>query len=116
MMSRSGSDIARLSDPLIVDAAEPQAPDPEINGGELVLDDPPLARSNAELERQDILGHKPDDTASATGQEAGGSTSDPWIHCIPSCDAASEHSLHSLVTQCWFGSFIGTGRLGKTIP
>ena len=36
------------SDPLIVEATEPQVPDPEIYGGELVLDDPPPSRSNDE--------------------------------------------------------------------
>ena len=33
--------MARPSDPLIVDAKEPPAPDPEIDGGELVLEQPP---------------------------------------------------------------------------
>jgi uncharacterized membrane protein len=72
--ARSSSDIARPSDPLIVEAADPQVPDPEIDGGELVLDDPPPSRSNPEIERQDIFGHRSDNTSSATGQEAGGST------------------------------------------
>ena len=39
------------SDPLIVEATELQVPDPEIDGGELVLDDPPPSRSNTEVER-----------------------------------------------------------------
>jgi hypothetical protein len=72
--ARSGADIARPSDPFIVEAAEPQVPDPEIDGGEVVLDDPPPSRSNPEIERQDIFGHRSDNTSSATGQEAGGST------------------------------------------
>ena len=72
--ARSGSDIARPSDPLFVEAAEPQVPDPPIDGGELVLDDPPPSRSNPEIERQDIFGHRSDNTSSVTGQEAGGST------------------------------------------
>ena len=34
---------------------------------------PPLSQSNPEIERQDIFGHRSDNTSSATGQEAGGS-------------------------------------------
>ena len=69
--ARSGSDIARPSDPLIVEAAEPQAPDPEIDGGELVLHDPPPSWRSV---IDDIIGHRPGNTSSATGQEAGGNT------------------------------------------
>ena len=36
------------TDPLIVEATKPQPPDPEIYGGEIVLDDPPPSRSNDE--------------------------------------------------------------------
>ena len=68
---RSGSDIARPSDPLIVEAAEPQAPDPEIDGGELVLDDPPPSWRSV---IDDITGHRPGNTSSATGQEVEGNT------------------------------------------
>ena len=64
--ARSGFDIARPSDPLIAEATEPQVPDPEIDGGELVLDDPPLSGSST--------GQESDMTYSATGQAAGGST------------------------------------------
>ena len=45
------------SDPLILEATETQVPDPEIDGKELVLDDPPPWRSNREFEH----------TSSATG-------------------------------------------------
>ena len=58
--ARSGFDIARPSDPLIAEATEPQVPDPEIDGGELVLDDPPLSGSST--------GQESDKTSSATGQ------------------------------------------------
>ena len=68
---RSGSDIARPSDPLIVEAAEPQAPDPEIDGGELVLDDPPPSWRSV---IDDIIGHRPGNTSAATCQEAEGNT------------------------------------------
>jgi hypothetical protein len=71
---------------LIVKATEPQVPDPEIDGRELVLDDPPPSRSNTEIERTSssiaICGHRPSATigregkeaSAATGQAVGGST------------------------------------------
>ena len=71
---RSGSDIARPSDPLIVEAAEPQAPDPEIDGGELVLDDPPPSWRSV---IDDIIGHRPGNTSAATGQEDAGKRGAP---------------------------------------
>ena len=55
--ARSTSDIARPSDLLIVEATKPQLPDPEIDGGTLVLDDPLASSSHTEIER----------TSSATG-------------------------------------------------
>ena len=39
------------ADPLIVEATEPQPGDPEIYGGEMVLDEPPPSRSNDEAGR-----------------------------------------------------------------
>ena len=39
------------ADPLIVEATEPQPGDPEIDGGEMVLDEPPPSRSNDEAGR-----------------------------------------------------------------
>ena len=39
------------ADPLIVEATEPQPGDPEIDGGEMVLEEPPPSRSNDEAGR-----------------------------------------------------------------
>ena len=39
------------ADPLIVEATEPQPGDPEIDGGEMVLEEPPPSRSNHEAGR-----------------------------------------------------------------
>ena len=73
--ARCSSDIARPSDPLIVEATEPQVPDPEIDGGELVLDDPPPSRSNTEIERTSwATGQEGEEASAATGQAVGGST------------------------------------------
>ena len=63
------------SDPLIVEATEPQVPDPEIDGGELVLDDPPASRSHAEIERtSSATGQEGEEASAATGHAVGGST------------------------------------------
>ena len=73
--ARSTSDIARPSDLLIVEATKPQLPDPEIDGGELVLDDPPASRSHAEIERtSSATGQEGEEASAATGQAVGGST------------------------------------------
>ena len=73
--ARSSPDIARPSDPLIVEATEPQVPDPETDGGELVLDDPPPSRSNIEIERtSSATGQEGEQASAATGQAVGGST------------------------------------------
>ena len=66
--ARSSPDIARPSDPLIVEATEPQVPDPEIDGGELVLDDPPPSRSNTQIERtSSAISQEGQDASAATG-------------------------------------------------
>ena len=73
--ARSTRDIARPSDLLIVEAAKPQLPDPEIDGGELVLDDPRAWRSHAEIERMSsATGQEVEEASAATGQAVGGST------------------------------------------
>ena len=49
------------TDPLIVEATEPQPGDPEIYGGEMVLDEPPPSRSNDEVggpNREDVVPKK----------------------------------------------------------
>ena len=60
---------------MIVEATKPQLPDPEIDGGELVLDDPPASRSHADIERtSSATGQEGEEASAATGQAVGGST------------------------------------------
>ena len=60
---------------MIVEATKPQLPDPEIDGGELVLDDPPASRSHAEIEStSSATGQEGEEASAATGQAVGGST------------------------------------------
>ena len=58
-----------------VEATKPQFPDPEIDGGELVLDDPLASRSHAEIERtSSATGQEGEEASAPTGQAVGGST------------------------------------------
>ena len=72
----SGFDIARLSDPLIVEAMETHVPDPGIDGGERVFDDRLPWRSNTESEcTSSAIGQEGEETSVAAGQAGGGSAS-----------------------------------------
>ena len=72
--ARCTSAIAGPSDLLMFEATKPHLPDPEINGGEPVLDDPRTLRSHAEIERtSSATGRKGEEASAATGQAVGGS-------------------------------------------